>query len=99
MKSGVKQIDNFLKTQTPFAVIQYFESLKISKRETYKKYELMFVNVKNDVVFRLLEKDEIDFIKANTDQIKLVLDVELGKVYEFKNFKEYKNQITNINTS
>jgi hypothetical protein len=99
MKSGVKQIDNFLKTQTPFAVIQYFESLKISKRETYKKYELMFVNVKNDVVFRLLEKDEIDFIKANTDQIKLVLDVELGKVYEFKNFKEYKNKITNINTS
>lgn len=99
MKSGVKQIDNFLKTKTPFAVIQYFESLKISKRETYKKYELMFVNVKNDVVFRLLEKDEIDFIKANTNQIKLVLDVELGKVYEFKNFKEYKNKITNINTS
>ena len=95
MKSGVKQIDNFLKTQTPFAVIQYFECLKTSKRETFKKYELMFINVKKNVVFRLLEKDEIDFVKAHTDQIKLVLDVELGKVYEFKNFKEYKNQITN----
>ena len=90
-----KQILKFIKSKTPFAVIQYFEFLKCVKSEKYKKYELMYINNKKSVVFRVLEKQEIEFIKKHTDQIKLVLDNDKGKVWEFNNFKEYKNQIIN----
>jgi hypothetical protein len=87
-----KQIEKLLKDSTPFCVIQYFEFLLCGKDETYKKYELMFINSKIKVAFRSLEKDEIEFIKSHTELIKIVLDNHLGKVWEFMDFKEFKNQ-------
>lgn len=88
----IKQIEKFIKEKTPFAVIQYFEFLKCGKTETYKKYELMFINKKGNVVFKVLEPIEIDFIKSNPDHIKMVLDIDKGKVWEHLDFKEYKNK-------
>lgn len=86
----MKQVKELFENNTPFAVMQYFECFKGSKKETYKKYELIYVNKRKELAFNFLSKEEISFVKENTDKIKLIIDNEDGRIYEFNKFKEYK---------
>ena len=93
------ELRKMLETNTPFAVMQYFESFKGAKKETHKKYEVLFLKERVDkqtkelvynVYFKVLTDKEVIFFKQNFDKIKLIIDDEDGQVYEFNKFKEYK---------
>jgi hypothetical protein len=83
-------VKDLLKNNTPFSVMQYFESFKGSKKETRKEYELIYVNTNKKLSFKILSKEEISFVKQNLDKIKLIIDNKDGRIYEFNNFKDYK---------
>ena len=86
----MSQVKKVFENHTPFSVMQYFESFKGSKKETYKKYELIYVNQRKELAFKILSQEEISFVKQNTDKIKLIIDNKDGRIYEFNKFKEYK---------
>ena len=86
----MSQIHKFLENNTPFSVMQYFESFKGNKKETHKKYELLYINSRKELAFKILTQTEISFVKQNTDKIKLIIDNKDGRIYEFNNFKEFK---------
>jgi len=88
----MSNIKELLKNETPFAVMQYFERFKGSKSETVKKYELIYLNKRKEVAYKLLSNEEINIVK-NTKNIKVVIDNADGKIYEFNNFKEYKESL------
>lgn len=88
----MSNIKELLKNETPFAVMQYFERFKGSKSETVKKYELIYINKRKEVAYKLLSNEEINIVK-NTKNIKVVIDNADGKIYEFNNFKEYKESL------
>jgi len=83
-------LKELLENNTPFSVMQYFESFKGSKKETYKKYELIYINQRKELAFKILNQEDITFFKRNTDKIKLIIDNKDGRIYEFNKFKEYK---------
>jgi hypothetical protein len=85
----METINKFLKDKTPFAVVQYFESLKSLKTESYKVYELIYLNSKKKLGYKNISELEVDFVKRNTQIFKLVEDTKNGKVYECNNFKNY----------
>lgn len=90
------RIKNLLESKTPFAVMQYFVSLKARKDETSKVYELMYLDLEEQIVrYKKLNEDSITFLKNNLDLIKIVIDNKDGKIYEFNNFKQYK-ELNNI---
>ena len=88
----MSNIKELLKNETPFAVMQYFERFKGSKSETVKKYELIYINKRKEVAYKLISNEEINIVK-NTKDIKVVIDNIDGKIYEFNNFKEYKESL------
>lgn len=88
-----------LENNTPFAIMQYFESFKGNKNETYKMYEFIYLNSKKNLAFKILNKKEILFLKENTDKIKIIIDNKDGRIYDFNNFKEYKETNCVIDTS
>ena len=88
----MSRVNKLIETQTPFAVMQYFESFKGSKRETNRVYELTYLNSKKLLSFKVLNKNEIAFLKSNPDKIKLVITNDYGSVYEFNDFKNYHNE-------
>jgi len=83
-------IPSLLKDKTPFAVMQYFESLKSLKSQTNKVYELIYVNDKKRLGYKPLTKREIDFVKKNPKIMKVVIDTKDGRIYEYNDFKIYK---------
>lgn len=88
----MSRVNKLIETHTPFAVMQYFESFKGSKRETNRVYELIYLNSKKLLSFKVLNKNEIAFLKSNPDKIKLVITNDYGSVYEFNDFKNYHNK-------
>jgi hypothetical protein len=86
----MKDVEKMLENNTPFSVMQYFEKFKGSKGESYKKYELIYINSSKEIAFKILNRDEISFVKENLDKIKLIIDNKDGRIYEFNKFKEYK---------
>ena len=76
----MSRVNKLIETQTPFAVMQYFESFKGSKRETNRVYELIYLNSKKTNSFKILNKNE------------LVISNDYGSIYEFNDFKEYYNK-------
>ena len=88
----MSNIKELLKNETPFAVMQYFERFIGSNTETVKKYELIYINKRKEVAYKLLSNEEINIVK-NSKNIKVVIDNVDGKIYEFNNFKEYKESL------
>jgi len=84
------QLKKLFENNTPFSVMQYFEKIKSSKNETHKKYELIYINEKKELSFKILSEQEKSFLKSNTDKIKMIINDNDGRIYEFNNFKEYK---------
>jgi hypothetical protein len=88
----MSNIKELLKEKTPFAVMQYFERFIGSKTETVKKYELIYINKRKEVAYKLISNEEIKAIKNEKD-IKLIIDNSDGKIYEYNYFKEYKESL------
>ena len=96
----MKKIEQLFKNNTPFSVMMYFESLKSNKKETNKVYELMTIKDGIDkngkefkyISFVVLKKEEISFIKQNLNKFKEVINNKDGLIWEFNNFKAYKEQ-------
>ena len=86
----METINKFLKAKTPFAVIQYFEFLKSLKTEKNKAYQLVYVSSKKKLAYKTINESEIDFVKRNPQIMKMVHNTEDGRVYEYNNFKIYK---------
>ncbi len=98
--SNMEKIEQLFKNNTPFSVMMYFESLKSNKKETNKVYELMRIKDGVDkkgksfkyVSYVVLTKDEITFIKENLSKFKEVINNKDGLIWEFNNFKAYKEE-------
>lgn len=88
----MRKIERLLADNTPFAIIEYFESLKSTRKEKFKKYELIFINEQNELEFIVLTVKGIRFFKQHLDKIKLIIDKSYGKVYEYNEFKAYKEK-------
>lgn len=96
----MKKIEQLFKNNTPFSVMMYFESLKSNKKETNKVYELMQIKDGIDkngkefkyISFVVLKKEEVSFIKQNLNKFKEVINNKDGLIWEFNNFKAYKEQ-------
>ena len=88
-----KLIDN----KTPFAVMEYYYWCNSLKAETRKDYELIFINHANELAYKKLDDLDKHFFKRNKDKMGLVVDNKHGKVYEFLNFKAFKqaNKVEN----
>lgn len=94
----MSQLNELVKTETPFAVMQYFVKLRSSGQyETQKKYELMtykICNKKPAIITRgLVDKKDIDFIKDNISlfDVKNYGEKGGGTIYEYMRFKSYFN--------
>jgi len=87
------KLQGLFNTNRPFAVCQYFVSLKKVRDEAVKKYMLIYVNEFRKLETMMLNKESINFVLNNLDRIPKVLDNKHGVVYEFKNFKKYKEMI------
>ena len=86
----MSQIKHLFKNNIPFSVMQYFENFKGSKKETHKKYELIYINKEKEIAFKILNRDEVIFVKENANKIELIINNKDGRIYEFNKFKEYK---------
>tara|TARA_R110000868_G_scaffold3589_3_gene22637 strand:+ start:624 stop:932 length:309 start_codon:yes stop_codon:yes gene_type:complete len=88
----MNNVKKLLEKKIPFAVIQYFEYIKINKSETHKKYELMYIEdvvIKKDVTFKILKGVELDYFKNNLKHMEIVVADETGIVWEYGFFKNY----------
>jgi hypothetical protein len=84
------KLQELFNSNTPFAVCQYFVSLKKVRDESVKKYMLLYVNEYRKIETMMLSKESINFVQNNLDRIPKVLDNKHGIVYEFNSFKEHK---------
>ncbi len=75
--------------QTPFAIIQYFEFLKLAPLNKYKKYSIHYLDEHNELTYQELSDIEVEKFKNNLELFTIVQEDENGKVYEFMNFKNY----------
>jgi len=85
-------INKLLKDKTPFAVMQYFEWLKSAKSQTNKVYELIYLTSKKKLGYRLLNENEIFFVKTHPNIFELAHDTNNGRIYEYNDFKKYKEE-------
>ena len=86
----MKTLKSLVQENTPFAVMQYFESLKTTKQELNKQYELIYINSENEIAYKILKTEEINYLKNNLKTIKLIIKNKDGKIFEFNNFKKFK---------
>jgi hypothetical protein len=88
------KIKQLLEKKIHFSVIQYYSWLITQPTETHKIYELLYIDPKPNkepkMIFEEMDEESINYFKENIDQLKKVLDNQDGSVYEFMNFKEYK---------
>jgi hypothetical protein len=89
----MKTLKSLVQENTPFAVMQYFESLKTTKQELNKQYELIYINSENEIAYKILKTEEINYLKNNLKTIKLIIKNKDGKIFEFNNFKNYKESL------
>ena len=94
MKIDIKKL---YMNNTPFAIIQYYESLTILKKETHKKYEILYIEevkrkkegeiqIITKVNCKVLNSEEVNFFRSIKDTLDLVMDNRNGKIWEFQQF-------------
>ena len=91
-ETTTNRLTNILKTKKSFALIQFFTSLISIKSETTKEYEIMYINAKK-VKFAKLSYSQFSYIKNEIKDLKLVVDDNGGRVWDFNNFKEKYNNL------
>lgn len=85
-------IQKLLETNTPFAIVQYFETIVGVSGMSNKKYELIYLNSEDELKFKIIDNK---LALETIPKLKKVLDTEDGCVWEFRNFKEYRDIILN----
>lgn len=83
-------IQKLIENKQPFAIIQYFNKM-IGLDDHYSRvYELIYLDKKDELRFKIIpNKVSIEAVS----KLKKVLENEHGAVWEFNNFKEYRNII------
>lgn len=77
-----------LTESTPCAVVEYYEWFKMDRLIENKKYELMYLNKKQDAIrFIELREDELRLFWSEQENFSLVEDTKHGKVWERNDFK------------
>ena len=84
-------IQKLFDNEIPFAVVQYFETFKANKDLACKKYELLYIRDRS-VRYKDLEFEDMLFVNENRDRIKSIIKNKDGEVFEFNNFKAFKEQ-------
>ena len=84
-------VEKLFNDETPFAVMQYFENFKGVKDVSCKKFELLYIRDK-EVAYKILDSDSMDFVNQNLNRIKEVIKNKDGTIWEFNNFKAFKEQ-------
>lgn len=87
------RLQKLVENETPFAVMQYFQSFKSTKQELNKEYELIFINKNNEVAYDILKIEEVSYLKNNLEIIKSIIKNKDGQIFEFNNFKDYKDSL------
>lgn len=83
-------VQKLLDNNTPFAIVQYFETVRDVTGISKKVYELIYLNSEDELKFKIIDnKLALEIIP----KLKKVCDTEDGCVWEFRNFKEYKDII------
>ena len=89
----MKTINKLIETNEPFAIIQYFSNLVFSDNDDkVKEYEVLTLNKEKDINFRMLTRLELKQVKENLSKFEISDKGKYGKVYEFNNFKEYREK-------
>lgn len=93
----MSSLKKLVKENKPFAVMQYFQSVKVIYDNQCKTYELIeLINGGVDIRFKTLNRADITYLKENLDIIKVVINNSDGKIYEFNNFKKYYQDFKNL---
>ena len=88
----MSKIKELFRQKVPFGVIQYFESFKASKKETVKKYELIYIK-DNSIRYKELDFEDVSFLKSKPNEIKLLHNTIDGNAYEYMEFKSVKEKL------
>ena len=91
-ETTTNRLINILKTKKSFAIIQFFTSLISIKSETMKEYEIMYIYAKK-VRFAKLSYSQFAYVKNEIEDLKLVVDDNAGRVWDYNNFKEKYNNL------
>lgn len=91
-ETTTNRLTNILKTEKSFAIIQFFTSLISIKSETMKEYEILYINAEK-VKFAKLSYSQFAYVKNEIKDLKLVVDDNFGRVWDFNNFKEKYNNL------
>lgn len=83
---------NIIKTRKSFAIIQFFTSLISIKSETMKEYEIMYIYAQK-VKFAKLSYNQYHYVKNEIKDLKLVVNNDFGKVWDYNNFKQKYNSL------
>lgn len=88
------RIQALLDKKIPFAIVIHHVSFRVNINDIVRKYELLFIDSKNEINFKLLDREEISIFKENIKLMNLVIDNKYGRVYEFNKFKEHKESLS-----
>ena len=91
-ETTTNRLINILKTKKSFAIIQFFTSLISIKSETMKEYEIMYIYAKK-VRFAKLSYSQFAYVKNEIEDLKLVVDDNAGRVWDYNHFKEKYNNL------
>lgn len=85
-------IQKLLENNTPFAIVQYFETVRDVTGISNKVYELIYLNPEDKLKHKIIDnKLALEIIP----ELKKVLDTKDGCVWEYLNFKEYRDILLN----
>jgi hypothetical protein len=83
----MKKINQLFEARQPFAVLQYFATIKSFEENAIQKFELMYEN-KGRNTSKTMDKEDVSyFLNDVSDKMKVVIDNRHGKVWEFNDFR------------
>lgn len=85
-------IQKLLENNTPFAIVQYFETAIGVSGISNKVYELVYLNSEDKLKYKIIDNK---FALEIIPKLEKVCDTEDGCVWEFRDFKEYRNILLN----
>jgi hypothetical protein len=91
----MKRLEKLVKNEIPFAVMKYYETLKVEKNITNRVYELILLDKpQKNLLFFKLDNHDINFLRKNKHLFESKNKTSDGEVFEFNNFQEiYKNAL------
>lgn len=80
-------LNSLLKSNTPFAIVMYFEWVKFAPQSKNKIYELLLIK-KGVLKTKKLEYLEVEEFKEIHEQLTMVQNTNDGRAWEYLNFKK-----------